>query len=553
MTGREEIDQGRTVANAFSFACLALRTNVDAINSLNVFPVPDGDTGTNMFLTLKAAIDHLAPELEKTSSFSVPEALSVIARGALLGARGNSGVLLSQFLQGLANGYADSAEQSGAGSSEVDPGALCEGLSRGTDVAYAAVSVPVEGTMLTVMRGASDKAQKTYQAGIGDIVTILEESVRAADTVRQATPDMLDKLREAGVVDAGGQGVVVIMDALREYFSAGYDNAGVDSLVIREVQGVSPLQWHIDTDAEDDYGYCTEFMLRGENIDIELLRAKIESEGDSAIVVGDQALVRIHVHTEDPGRVLSIGAAVGKLSKVKVDDMDQQYTDAQAGDAAPPPNVGVVAVAWGSGIVELFKGMGAGVVTCSETMNPSTQEIIDAVQELGAQNTVVLPNNPNVILTVKQVLSQLGSAVKVIETTTIPAGVSAILNYDSDSDMESNMQTMSTSASHVRSGAITRSVRDIVIDGIECTTGDIIGLLDDRIIVAGKTEYLSLKSILNQADIKEGDLITLYRGADVSRENAEELQRSLEEDFGAAEIELVYGGQPQYAYLVGIE
>ena len=197
--------------------------------------------------------------------------------------------------------------------------------------------------------------------------------------------------------------------------------------------------------------------------------------------------------------------------------------------------------------------MGVGVVICGDTMNPSTQEIITAIKELGAQNTIILPNNPNVILTAKQVISQLGSTVKVIETTTIPSGVSAALNYDAAVDMEANIQTMSTSFIQVKSGSITRSVRDIVIDGIECATGDIIGLLDDKIIVAGKTEYLSLKNILDEADIKEGDLVTLYWGADASRDAASEIQRSLEKDFEAVEIEIVYGGQPQYTYLVGIE
>ena len=543
------------MANAFSFACLALRNNVDAINSLNVFPVPDGDTGTNMFLTLQAATEHLSSQVDESGASSISGVLLSIARGALLGARGNSGVLLSQFLQGLANGYADSEKESGTNPSEIDLESLCEGLSRGTDVAYSAVSVPVEGTMLTVMRSVSDKAWQSYQTKHNDLVSILEDSVRAADNTLQETPTMLDKLREAGVVDAGGQGVVVIMDALREYFSVdGYKGlVEVESLTIRQVEAVSPLQWHVDPGAEDDYGYCTEFMLTGKHIDVDLLRTKIEAEGNSAIVVGDSSLVRVHVHTPDPGRMLSIGALVGKLSKVKVDDMDQQYTDAQAVAPVLSQEVGVVAIAWGSGIVELFQGMGVGVVICGDTMNPSTQEIITAIKELGALNTIILPNNPNVILTAKQVISQLGSTVKVIETTTIPSGVSAALNYDAAVDMEANIQTMSTSFIQVKSGSITRSVRDIVIDGIECATGDIIGLLDDKIIVAGKTEYLSLKNILDEADIKEGDLVTLYWGADASRDAASEIQRSLEKDFEAVEIEIVYGGQPQYTYLVGIE
>ena len=341
--------------------------------------------------------------------------------------------------------------------------------------------------MLTVMRSVSDKAWQSYQTKHNDLVSILEDSVRAADNTLQETPTMLDKLREAGVVDAGGQGVVVIMDALREYFSVD-DYKGlveVESLTIRQVEAVSPLQWHVDPGAEDDYGYCTEFMLTGKHIDVDLLRTKIEAEGNSAIVVGDSSLVRVHVHTPDPGRMLSIGALVGKLSKVKVDDMDQQYTDAQAVAPVLSQEVGVVAIAWGSGIVELFQGMGVGVVICGDTMNPSTQEIITAIKELGAQNTIILPNNPNVILTAKQVISQLGSTVKVIETTTIPSGVSAALNYDAAVDMEANIQTMSTSFIQVKSGSITRSVRDIVIDGIECATGDFIGLLDDKIIVAG--------------------------------------------------------------------
>lgn len=549
------MSQAVTIANAFSFACLALRKNVDAINSLNVFPVPDGDTGTNMFLTLQAATEHLQ-QVEPLRDSNASDILLGIARGALLGARGNSGVLLSQFLQGVATGYRSSIEESGASPIGVDPRALCEGLLHGTEVAYSAVSMPVEGTMLTVMRGASDKARKVYESGDADIITILEGCVDAAVITLQATPDMLDKLREAGVVDAGGQGVVVMLDALREYFSAARagDTVRIESLAIHEVQGGSPLQGHFDSNSQENYGYCTEFMLAGESIDIDQLRREIESKGDSAIVVGDRTLVRVHVHTEDPGRMLIIGAAWGRLRKVKVDDMDQQYAEAQdIGSVVAPPIVGVVAVAWGLGIVELFEGMGARVVICGETMNPSTQEIIDAIQRCGAENTIVLPNNPNVILTARQVRSQLGSSVRVIDTTTIPSGVSAILNYDPDSDLESNIRAMSESADNMRSGAVTRAVRDIVIDGVTCKMGDIIGLLDDKIVVAGSTEHLSLRAILEHANVQQGELVTLYCGAGVLPQEVEEVEDSLKDDFPGVEIEVVYGGQPQYRYFVGIE
>jgi hypothetical protein len=548
--------QGISVANAFSFASIALRNNVDAINSLNVFPVPDGDTGTNMFLTLQAATDHVNTQLKPLMGSDVADVLSGISRGALLGARGNSGVLLSQFLQGLASGYADSREELGRSTNVIDSKSWCKALLRGTEMAYSAVSVPVEGTMLTVLRAASDKAWQVYQSECDDILTILEQCVEAAASTLQLTPDMLDKLRDAGVVDAGGQGVVVILDALREYFSASFDDESVsiESLTIPEVQEISPLQWHIEFASEAGYGYCTEFIVTGEGIDIDQLRTEVELKGNSAIVVGNSSLVRIHIHTEDPGGILSIGAMVGRLSKVKVDDMDQQYIDSQMlGEAQSYRAVGVVAIAWGSGMVEVFEGMGAAVVKCGDFMNPSIQEIIDVIKGLGAENTVVLPNNPNVILTAKQVRSQLGNTVRVIETTTLPSGVAAILSYDSDSDIDSNVQIMSDSALNMRSGAVTQAIRDIVIDGVKSSRGDVIGLLDGKIVVAGQTEQLSLRAILEHAGVQQGDLVTLYRGAEVLLQKAEEVQRSLENDFMGVDIELVYGGQPRYSYFIGIE
>ena len=550
------MSQGITVANAFAFACLALRNNIEAINSLNVFPVPDGDTGTNMFLTMQAATEHLGDQYKEPEVPTVVDVLSWIARGALLGARGNSGVLLSQFLQGLASGYADSIEESGKNPGEVDSEALCAAFSRGTAIAYSALSEPVEGTMLTIMRGTSERAWEVYQSGEYDVLAILEECVGAASALLQATPDMLAKLREAGVVDAGGQGMVVILDAVREYFLAeAFDNeVSIASLPIPEVQGVSPFQWHTDSSTGEDYGYCTEFIVVGQNIDRIQLRTEIESGGDSAIVVGDSTMVRIHVHTHDPGQMLSIGASIGRLSKVKVDDMDQQYAETQTGgDTQGTLLVGVVAIAWGAGIVELFEGMGAAAVVCGDTMNPSTKEIIDAIKHLGAESTVVLPNNPNVVLTAKQAQSQLGSAVKIVETTTIPAGIAAVLSYNAELGVDTNVQVMSDSAFSVKSGGVTRSVRDIVIDGVQHEIGDVIGLLDDKIVIVGETEFRSLRIILEHANVEPDDLVTIYQGAGVSLGDAEQMRDYLEKEFSDIDIELVYGGQPQYAYLIGIE
>jgi DAK2 domain fusion protein YloV len=548
--------QGITVANAFTFACLALRNNIDAINSLNVFPVPDGDTGTNMFLTMQAATEHLGGQYNKPEEPTVVEVLSLIASGALIGARGNSGVLLSQYLQGLAGGYADSIQRSVKNSMEVDPEALCAAFSCGTDMAYSAVSEPVEGTMLTVMRGISDRARETYQSGGYGVLAILEECVAAANATLQATPDMLATLREAGVVDAGGQGMVVILDAVREYFSAEDldDKVSIAALPIPEVHGVSPLQWHIDSGSGGRYGYCTEFVIVGQNIDKVQLRMEIEANGDSAIVVGDSSMARIHVHTDDPGKMLSIGVSVGRLSKITIDDMDQQYAKTQTEEGTQGNLlVGVVAIGWGSGIVELFESLGAAVVVCGDTMNPSTKEIIDAIEHLGAESTVILPNNPNVILTAKQAQSQLGRAVRIVETTTIPAGVSAVLSYDSEAGVDTNVKVMSDAAVSVKAGGVARSVRDIVIDGVECKIGDVLGMLDETIVIAGEGELRSLEVILDRANVQPGDLVTIYRGSDVSMEDAAQLRDSLETEFLGTTIEMVYGGQPRYAYLIGIE
>ena len=541
-------------ASAFRDLVLAgagcLEANADAINALNVFPVPDGDTGLNMTLTLRAALEATPPD-----AASVGEASAALARGALLGARGNSGVIFSQFLKGLAAALADNDVADGP--------AVAAALDAAADAGYEAVGNPVDGTMLSVMRAAGGAAL----ASDADAAGTLRDALAAAERALARTPEQLPVLKEAGVVDAGGQGVVAFLAGMAarangedtDYRAALPDGASsaASANVSREF---------LEHTEEEMYGYCTQFVVQGEGLDPAALRERVMAVAASTVVIGDDRVVRVHAHAEDPGPLLSIGAAAGALSRVDIVNMDAQHQDFMTrhgyeGAAVPHKHAkreraafAVVPVAPSEGLARIFRSLGAAaVVSGGQTMNPNAAAIIAAVEEANADLVVALPNNKNVILAAEQAAALSESSIAVAPSATIPQGVAAMLAVNPDLDAEANVAAMTAAMSGVRSGEVTTAVRSAVVDGVAVAEGQAIAMLDGALAAAAATPNDALAAMLDAAGAGDGALVTLYYGAGLAEPDAREAADALAERFPGAEIEIYDGGQPHYHYLVSIE
>ena len=531
---------GSGLTHALGAAVAALERNVDAVNAMNVFPVPDGDTGTNMFLTLKDMWEEVS-HLEESRADQV---LGAMARSALFGARGNSGVILSQFFRGLA--------QALEGKPTVNAQGLAQALQTATDAAYKAVSQPVEGTMLTVIRQAAEGARRAAAREAEDVLAVLRAACREAQAALEQTPELLPVLRQAGVVDAGGQGVVVILEAMRRSLAG--EEPGLALEVGAASQAIAMVREDFLSATEADlFGYCTQFLLQGEGLDVDAIRERMDQLASSAVVVGDEVMVRVHIHALDPGPVISYAVAQGTLSQVRMDNMDEQHRDFLASHRQAQTPVGVVAVTWGSGIAEVFRQLGAGVVECGQTMNSSSQELLDAVQRLGAAEVIILPNNPNVVLAAQQAAGLTETPLLVVEARTIPQGVAALLAFNPEASARENLEAMQQAARSVQTAEVTRAVRDAEMDGIRCRAGQAIALLEGRLVVCGEEETEVLYSLLDSVSLQEGSLVTLYYGQEVSLEQAQEASDRIGQRFPGAEVEVVYGGQPLYAYILSIE
>ena len=520
---------------------LALERNVEAVNALNVFPVPDGDTGTNMLLTIRA----VQQELAKDTRESLGGAVRLMARGALMGARGNSGVILSQFLRGLSRPLEDHGE--------AGPELTSVAFQEGAAAAYKAVSEPVEGTLLTVVRRTAEAMRDSIQGGEPDLVELFETALASCRKAVLQTPDQLPVLKEAGVVDAGGQGFAIMLEAALRYLQG--EDAG--AVHIETVQPLSQVTESFLEAAESElYGYCTQLLVSGTALDPDALRAQLSVLASSTVVIGDDTMVKIHVHTFDPGAILSLGTAVGTLGSVTIENIDEQHQEFQKArrQETPMASLGVVAVAWGKGIEELFRSLGAGhVVVGGQTMNPSCQELLDAVESLRAETALVLPNNPNIIPTAHQAAGLSSTPLRVVETRNIPQGVAAMLAYNPEMDDAANAAAMQGAAASVRAGEVVTAVRDATVDGRAVRAGEVMGTLEGDLVVSGPQRQEVLGALVQHAGAVEGSLITLYWGGDTTEAEADEAALHLQDRCPGVDVELVHGGQPYYHYLVSIE
>ena len=527
-----------------------LEAHADAINALNVFPVPDGDTGINMLLTLRAAT---TVDLPDGASASVGAMSSALARGALLGARGNSGVIFSQFMKGLASGLAECERADGA--------AFSAALRAAADAGYQAVGNPVEGTMLSVMRAAAEAVHPPGDAA--DAPGVLRAAYEAAERALAYTPEQLPVLKEAGVVDAGGQGVVAFLAGMVNFVSE-------EPIVLRitapeggfESAAANVSHEFLEHTEEEMYGYCTQFVVQGEGLDPDAVRACVMAMAVSTVVVGDDRVVRVHAHAEDPGPLLSMGATLGALDQINIQNMDLQHQEFMSlhgyGEETPDGTealaLAVIPVAPGGGIARVFRSLGAAAtVSGGQTMNPSSADIIDAVRKTNAAFTIVLPNNKNIVLAAEQAAELSDTPTAVVPSRNVPQGIAAMLAFNPSLDGEENADAMRSALNSVRSGEVTIAVRSTTIDGVEVQEGQAIAILDGALAAAASTPNEALAAMLDAADLEEGVLITLYYGAGLAEETAADAADAIGARSGDIEVEVHEGAQPHYHYLVSIE
>lgn len=554
---------GNDFRKALVAGAQTLGENKELVNSLNVFPVPDGDTGTNMYLTVLSAVK----ESEKVGESRIGKVAAAASMGSLMGARGNSGVIFSQILRGFSR-YVEPYDR-------VDGAQLAKALERAAQTAYQAVLKPVEGTMLTVARELAKAALDAAKRG-DDIVSVLDSAIEHAQEVLDRTPEMLQTLKEAGVVDAGGKGLLLFIIGLRRglldegiYVEAvqpataaavGSSIPGIDQSVV----GLGLEDEHPETLAELEFGYCTEFILKGQGLSTDQIRKDLQGFGDCLLVVGTDEVVKIHIHTANPGIILDYGVKLGQLSAIDINNMDEQKEEFRRGghaqdevvqaDAGPTREVGIVAVAVGEGIEEIFKSLNVDeVVRGGQTMNPSAEDLASAVRRTRAAKVLVLPNNGNVVLTARQVQELVDAELEVVPTETIPQGIAALIAYDPDASIEDNAKAMASAAKRVKTGEVTYAVRDSSHNGVEVSERDFIGIAGGELRVAGKQCAEVVRSLVTDMVQPDDELITLFYGEDVSESEASRLAEQIAEDHPTCEVELQYGGQPLYYYIIMIE
>jgi len=536
---------GQDLRDMFSAATTWLEKSSADIDALNVFPVPDGDTGTNMMLTMRSTME----EAYRAPDHSASGVARAMAKGALMGARGNSGVILSQMWRGLAEGL--------EGKESFTAVDLAEALQKSAVVAYKGVSNPVEGTMLTVMKDAANEAKKQVKQGNDDIVVVLEATVNAAGESVARTPRLLKVLKDAGVVDAGGQGVYTLLEGALRYLKGETELMRLrkPQMIVSELPLTAPLLQTAGVD-EVPFGYCTEFLLKGEELDPEIIRKRLEKKGESLIVVGDESAIRIHIHTLDPGHIIQLASKLGTLHQVSIRNMDEQHQDflEMQKERMPTTDTSVIAVASGDGLKDVFGSLGAAaVVPGGQTMNPSTKDILQAVENAVSDNVIILPNNKNIILTAEQVQSLTQKKIKVVPTKTIPQGVVALLAFDYEADFKTNAEIMEKALSSVKTIEVTRSVRATKINGLLIKRRQPIGLLDDELVAAGDTELDVINQVLAKLDLENAEVITIYYGDDTEAADAEEVSDSIKEQYPQLQIEIIKGNQPHYCYIISVE
>jgi DAK2 domain fusion protein YloV len=538
---------GAQLRDMFAAATRWLERNIERVNAVNVFPVPDGDTGTNMYLTMRSTMEEAA----RCSDAAVGAVLAAMAHGALMGARGNSGVILSQIIRGLA--------QSAEGSSALDCEGLAKGLEEASAAAYRAVTQPVEGTILTAVRDVSEAVRADLERRRPEFVQLMQTAVSAGKESVERTPSLLPVLAEAGVVDAGALGLSTLFEGMLRHLqgeSVEAADAG-DETVAQEWLSVVE-QRHQTEDSL--YGYCTEVLVSGSGLDADALRGRALELGDSVLVVGDDRLVRVHVHTDDPGAVLSAGTQVGSLVQVKVDNIRRQAErfvqmhEERRGAAPEPAAVSTVAVVAGEGLARVFEGVGCTtVVFGGPTMNPSTREILDAVEACPASEVIVLPNDKNIILAAEQARGLTKKRLAVVQSRSIPQGIAALLAMSPEDGLDENAEAMARALSSVRTIEVTHAVRSTKLKGVAVKEGDVIAIVDDELtLTAASPEEAVVRAVGGLAS-QGTSLVTLYYGAGTKPPQAEALAEDLRGRLAGHEVEVVFGGQPHYDYIVSVE
>ena len=534
----------------FKASANLLESNIEQINALNVFPVPDGDTGTNMSFTLQDSVSSM----NETDSTSAAEVSRILSDTALKAAKGNSGVILSQFLQGFATGMDNCVE---FGCDE-----LTNCLLEAKNLCYKAVSNPVEGTMLTVISDISETALHLNSSSL-TIVQFMEQICKSAINSVSMTPTLLPVLREAGVVDAGGYGIAMILEGIRRFLAGDelYSQYPIPEGVGTGNPNKSISEEFITSTEHDSYGYCTQLMIESDTLDQDLLRDKLKDLGNSEVVIGNNTETKIHIHTEDPGPIISLSASLGKLSQVRIENMDDQHakliSDQNKGThlrSEKPKEIEIIAVSVGNGLNELFIQLGVNnIVSGTNTMNPSVSQILDAVENTTSPDVIVLPNNSNIISSANQAAKLSKKNVHIVETKTIPEGISAMLQMNTQNSVADNLLIMTNAIDSVKTAEITTSIRDATINNIHVKTGQIIGLIEGELVTAGDTIIDALKSIVNHIHPREREIITLYYGNPLSSKEAITTYESIKTFYPDSDFELVEGGQPHYHLLISIE
>ena len=557
----------KLLARMFLAGAKNLDSKKDWINELNVFPVPDGDTGTNMTMTIMYA----AKEVSSLTEPTMAELAKAISSGSLRGARGNSGVILSQLFRGFCKVIKEY--------DEIDVTILCEACQKAVETAYKAVMKPKEGTILTVAKGAAEKALELSDE-TEDVVTFVEEVIKQAEYVLDQTPEMLPVLKQAGVVDSGGQGLVQVL------------KGAYDALIGKEIDytiegaptGAAPAKISAETEAEIKFGYCTEFIivLNAPMSDNEehAYKAFLESIGDSIVVVADDEIVKTHVHTNDPGLALQKALTFGSLSKIKIDNMreehqeklikdsqklaaqqkaeEEAYEAAQADEKTnnmPAKEMGFVSVSIGEGMNEVFRGLGVDyLIEGGQTMNPSTEDMLNAIEHVNAKTVFILPNNKNIIMAANQAVDLVeDKQIIVIPTKTIPQGITALVNYIPDHSAEENKEQMMAEIENVKTGQVTYAVRDTEIDGKTIKQNDFMGIGDKSILSVGTDLRATTLEMVDAMVDEDSAIVSIYFGSDSDEDSANELAAAIEEKYPDVEVEVNDGGQPIYYYVISVE
>src|SRR5881392_4082838 len=522
-----------------------LAANHEEVNRLNVFPVPDGDTGTNMLLTLQSAVE----DVKESNAAEVSKIAKLASHGSLMGARGNSGVILSQIFRGFARAV--------EGKGSLTPAELATAFEEAANAAYRAVNKPTEGTILTVAREAGRAAATAASSPEANVPRVIAAAAAGARAAVLKTPSQLQILRDAGVVDAGGFGLQLILEGMLKTV----EESDPAFAALADVKKPATPAAQISLDLpEGGWGYCTEFLIEGNNLDTELIRGQIESLGNSVLVVGEPELVKVHVHTDDPTSVINLAGGYGKVLKLNVGDMSTQHRrileteGAAAANGTRPNGVGIVAVVAGRGLVDIFRGLGVdAIIQGGQTMNPSTQDMLTAIESVPYEEVFLLPNNGNVVAAAKQVRGLTSKKVHVIETHSVPRGVSAVVAFRPERPAEENLRAMKAEAERVQTIEVTHAVRDTRSNGVKVKKGDVIGLINDRLEFAGADYADVVKQALGKLGPDAYELVTVYRGQQATDAEMSRLESEIRNNYPGLEVEVQQGGQQHYPFILSVE